>query len=335
MKQAQSALRKLLVTVVLIAGASQVLANGSTRIPNFTSQTYRQVYAGQKPASYLPYWHGFHFWNRTVGAEVIPQLTFWTEHLYSEVSKAKNLTTVDAKGIRHLCPKYVSLDREKRILFWTRLISIMASYESSYNARTTFNEPSMRGVKSVGLLQLSTLSSSIGAYQCTMVVPPEVYRDRNLVYNDRYKKIIQQNLMDPKKNLSCGVRIMDHWIGRDKVMVDNIRDTDGTRYWRGLARFWGVFRHPKLKDSSTAQSFWDEIDNRRPRWQDQSRKRDSHTAQLLKEARRNQVPWGHFDWKLKRSSTPHPSLMEDYYGQFEQHRLTAIVRLANQTGFCF
>lgn len=334
MNQARSSFRNRLSALLLIAFVTQAFAGGSTRIPNFTSQTYRQVFAGQKPASYLPYWHGFHFWNKTVGAEVIPQLTYWTEHLYSEVSKAPNLVKMDPKGIRHLCPKYVSLDREKRILFWTRLISIMASYESSYNSRTTFNEPSMAGVKSVGLLQLSNMSSAIPEYQCSMVVPEAVARDRDLLFHQSYKNVINKNLMDPKKNLSCGVRIMNYWIGRDGVMVDNVRDNaDGKRYWRGLARFWGVFRHPKLKENPA--SFWDEIDSRRPRWQEQSRKRDALTGELLKEVRRRGEPWGHFDWKLKKSSVPHPSLMEDYYSQYEQHRLTAIVRLANQTGFCF
>ena len=318
-----------------MAFATHAFAEGSTRIPNFTSQLYRQVYAGQKPASFLPFWHGYHFWNKSVGAEVIPQLTFWTEHLYTEVSKAKNLVTVNPKGIRHLCPNYVNLDREKRILFWTRLISIMASFESSYDTRTTFNEPTMKGVKSVGLLQLSNFSSAIPEYQCSMIVPPEVAHNRNLLYQDHYRRIISQNLMDPRKNLSCGVRIMNYWIGRDGVMVDNIKDQDGKRYWRGLARFWGVFRHPKLKDGSTAGSFWDEVDARRPRWQEQSRKRDALTAELLKEVRRRNEPWGNFDWKMKSSSVPHPSLMEDYYEQYEQHRLTAIVRLANQTGFCY
>lgn len=326
---------RILIMTLLLTFFSTAFGAGTTRVPNFTSKLYREAYVGLKPASILPYWHGFHFWNRSIGNEVTPQLTFWTEHLYSEVSKAKNLISVNPKGIRHLCPNYVNLTQEKRILFWTRLISIIASYESSYNPRTTYNEPTMNGVKSVGLLQLSNLSSAIPEYQCSSVVPKEVSQNRSLLKENKYKKIITQNLMDPKKNLSCGVRIMNYWIGRDEVMVDNIKDTDGVRYWRGLARFWGVFRHPKLKDSGSARGFWSEIDTRRGRWQDQSRKRDAITSELLKEVRGRGEPWGHYDFKLKNSSVPHPSLMEDYYEDYEQHRLTSIVRLANQTAFCF
>lgn len=310
----------IIVILILLFVAVNGFAS-STRIPNFTSATYRAVYEGDKPSSYLPYWHGYQLQERLVD-DVQPQLTFWTEHLYNEVSHAHNLLTVDPKGIRHFCPNYVNLDREKRILFWTRLISIIAAYESAYNPNSTYNEPTMPGVKSMGLLQLSNLSAMSPEYDCTMIG----------TYGETKLGQASENLRDPKRNLSCAVRIMDYWIGHDEVMIGIGYDEKDQMYWKGLARYWGTFRHPSLKDE--ADKYWDVIDQRRPTWQRESRERDAALKIAIKEAREKDQGWGNVEWRA-RGLAPHPSVLDYIYEKQESHPLTAIVRIANQTGFCF
>ncbi|MES2854922.1 MAG: transglycosylase SLT domain-containing protein [Bdellovibrionota bacterium] len=286
--------------------------------PNFTSPVYKKVIIGTDFVSSLPGWHGFHFWKASVGEVVIPQLNGWTEHLHSAISKdGGNLIASNPRQIKYFCPKYEKLDREHRIAFWARLISLMSAYESSYNPKTTYKEPKM-GVLSSGLMQISHGSSQQDEYRCTMISADP--------------KQGQLDLLDPKKNLSCAVRIINHFIGHDKAMSDYLINTNG-KYWVGLARYWGVFRHGTIR--SNEDSFWSQIGNRQKRWQAAASKRDEHLLLEYRSAVLKGLDWGHMDWKAKNSSTPHPSLLEDVFDKEESHPLTGILRQINQTGFCF
>ncbi|HVK61874.1 MAG TPA: transglycosylase SLT domain-containing protein [Bdellovibrionales bacterium] len=308
------------VTTLLVSSVafSQTAAPSKPYRPNFTSPLYDSVIRGEAPASSLPNWHGFHFWNAGVAEKVVPQLNGWTEHLYNAVAtNGNNLISTVPRRIEYFCPKYKTLDREKRIAFWVRLISVMASYESSYNPNTKYLEPRMK-VLSSGLMQISHASSQLPGYHCTMISP--------------ILKQGQLDLYDPKKNLSCAVNIINHFVGRDGTMVEYDRNPNG-RYWKGLARYWGVFRHQRIKAGDA--SFWSEISGRQNRWQQESTKRDYALLQDLRDANVKAQPWGNLDWEARNTSTPHPSLREEVYKKEERHPLTSILRQINQTAFCY
>jgi hypothetical protein len=280
------------------------------------------VIRAEAPASILPAWHGNHFWKAEVRDAVVPQLNSWTEHLYNAVSTdGENLVKVVPRNIQHFCPNFKDLDREERIAFWVRLISVMAGYESSYNFKTTFKEPSS-GVLSSGLMQMSVNSVQLPHYDCSMISDDDDQA--------------QKDLFDPKKNLSCAVRIINHWVGRDGTIVEfanNANGVEGDEYWQGLARYWGVFRHKRIK--SGPDEFWAEIKGRHERWQEWATRRDTMLMAELKEANEKDKPWTNRDWEAQNSSTPHPSLLESQYDDEEAHPLTSILRQINQTSFCY
>ncbi len=290
--------------------------------PRYTSPLYKSVIRAEAPASILPAWHGNHFWNKEIREAVVPQLNGWTEHLYNAVAAdGPNLIAANPKNIQHFCPNYKTLDKEKRIAFWVRLISVMSGYESSYNPKTSFKEPSS-GVLSSGLMQISFRSSQDPHYDCTMIDPE--------------KEKGQADLFDPKKNLSCAVRIINRWIGHDGTIVEYANNDNGVEddeVWKGLARYWGVFRHKRM--TKDPDEFWAEIQGRHDRWQDWATQRDAMLLAQLKEANGKEAPWGNRDWEAQNSSTPHPSLLEDKYDDEEAHPLTSILRQINQTSFCY
>ncbi|MES2962675.1 MAG: transglycosylase SLT domain-containing protein [Bdellovibrionota bacterium] len=290
--------------------------------PRWTSPLYKAVIRGEAPASSLPAWHGNHFWKASVREVVLPQLNGWTEHLYNVIAKdGEHLVNTVPRNIQHFCPNFKTLDREKRIAFWARLISVMSSYESSYNPNTSYVEPTTK-VLSSGLMQISHKSSQEPLYGCKMI--------------SEDKEQGQKDLFDPKKNLACAVNIINHWIGRDGTIVEYANNDNGVaddEYWKGLARYWGVFRHKRMVKGPEA--FWDEIDARFDRWQELGLQRDAILLQRLREANRKDDVWDNRDWEAQGSPGQHPSLMEDKFDEEESHPLTSILRQSNQTAFCF
>ncbi|WP_413587343.1 hypothetical protein [Bdellovibrio sp. HCB274] len=144
----------------------------------------------------------------------------WTAHVMTqlEVLGEDLLDVIPADGTT-FCPKYNSLTREQRKNFWVYLMSQMTKYESNFsttmNYTENFNDGSGNNVISAGLLQLSVESGN--AYGCAL------------------KKTT--DLHNPYTNLSCGIRILNRWMGRDARIAGQVSGS-----WRGGARYWSVLR---------------------------------------------------------------------------------------------
>ncbi|MGZ3840678.1 MAG: transglycosylase SLT domain-containing protein [Bdellovibrio sp.] len=144
----------------------------------------------------------------------------WTVHVNAELDRlGKNLLDVVPADKTLFCPKYGQLSYDQRKQYWAFIISAMARFESNFKTDSTYKE-SFRDshgnrVVSRGLLQISIESGN--SYGCG-------FKDA-------------QELHDPKKNLSCGIRILDRWLDRDGRIAGKVGGS-----WKGGARYWAVLR---------------------------------------------------------------------------------------------
>lgn len=124
------------------------------------------------------------------------------------------LNTVPS-DIGQYCSNYSRLNQNQRVDFWATLMTEMVRYESNFQThlthRESFRDSTGNYVISTGLFQISRESSR--AYGCPI--------------NG------QSDLMDPNKNMDCSVRILNRWVGRDRV-ITNGRNRGGGRYWAVL-----------------------------------------------------------------------------------------------------
>lgn len=144
----------------------------------------------------------------------------WTNHLYSEMDRlGQDLLDVIPADAGTFCPNYKNLSYNDRKKYWVYIMSVMTKFESSFNTNTKytedFNDSAGNKVVSRGLLQISIESAN--GYDCEL-------GNANDLHN-------------PLKNLSCGVRILDRWVGRDGRIAGKVDSK-----WRGGARYWAVMR---------------------------------------------------------------------------------------------
>jgi hypothetical protein len=144
----------------------------------------------------------------------------WTNHLHSELDRlGQDLLDVIPADRSLFCPGYSKLSYQDRKKYWIYMMSAMVKFESGFNTNTSykedFNDSSGKAVVSRGLLQISIESAR--GYDCELTDA--------------------QQLHDPFKNLSCGVRILDRWVGRDGRIAGKVDSK-----WRGGARYWSVLR---------------------------------------------------------------------------------------------
>ncbi len=150
----------------------------------------------------------------------VSNTTVWTDHTFRDLaSLGPNLLDGVPADVSGFCPQYSRMsDREQRD-FWVYLISSMTELESSHNPSTSYRENFRDGqgnfVISRGLLQISIESGN--AYGCA-------FRS-------------SQDLHDPFQNLSCGIRILNRWLGRDGRIAGKVNGS-----WKGGARYWSVLR---------------------------------------------------------------------------------------------
>ncbi|WP_413288111.1 hypothetical protein [Bdellovibrio sp. HCB337] len=141
----------------------------------------------------------------------------WTSHVYDIINKETPDLVQGAEDITAFCPRYFQLTTDERINFWGVLISGIVKYESNFDPTNRMHETTMgtdpvtgRPVYSEGLMQLS--------YQDIRPYPFCEFdwdTDRKLKPNDPNKTIL-----DPYKNLSCGVKILAQQIkNRNRITL--------------------------------------------------------------------------------------------------------------------
>ncbi len=145
----------------------------------------------------------------------------WTEFVYEQLDVyGPALLDKTPSDIEQFCPAYKTLSRSIRKNFWVYLLSSITQFESNFNPAVQYTEDFTDStgarVVSRGLLQLSIESAR--AYGCDL---PSAL-----------------DLHDPEKNLLCGLRILNRWVGEDGL----IRGTTSAGSWRGGARYWSVLR---------------------------------------------------------------------------------------------
>lgn len=144
----------------------------------------------------------------------------WVEHIYRELpSLGSALLKTNPVDAKIFCPNYANLEVSERKQFWAFFILSMAKFESNFDPKESYTEGftdrSGRYVISRGLLQISLGSS----------------KDYHCGFNSSIE------LHNPTKNLSCGIKILNHWMIRDHRIASRFNSE-----WRGGARYWSVLR---------------------------------------------------------------------------------------------
>jgi hypothetical protein len=155
-----------------------------------------------------------------------PERTKWSIYLQDIILNKWNTLLAGADDIETFCPQYYKLDNDQRANAWAALFAGVAKYESSYNPLSRYNETTMgtdpitrQPVYSEGLLQLS--------YQDIQGFPFCEFdwnKDKNLSSTDPKKSVL-----DPYKNLYCGVGIMAKQITRKGLIT-----VSSGAYWSTL-----------------------------------------------------------------------------------------------------
>jgi hypothetical protein len=154
----------------------------------------------------------------------VPEGPAWSTYVFSELpALAPNLLAQAPADIAGFCPGYANLSATDQKNFWVYLVSSIAQLESDFDPSSiyteNFRDSSGNLVESVGLLQLSVSDSP--NYHCGFSTTTDVET--------------------PDKNLACGLRILNKWVGADGV----ISARSGSS-WRGGARYWSTLRSAKL-----------------------------------------------------------------------------------------
>lgn len=198
--------------------------------------------AGQAPKSLLPLWHDYP-WRKNAR----PKL--WTSFLISTLrSDGASLVGTLPADIELFCPRYANLDSESRLIFWARLISVVAEQESSFNSFDVTHAPTIGPkVFSTGFFMLSLTSARSSVYGCDMIRT-------------------QDDLFDWRKNMGCAIRIMSQLVRRDQAIAWNPKAAEPER-WQGVARYWSTARDRRLKTELGRHCVNELIRARLPDWE--------------------------------------------------------------------
>lgn len=144
-----------------------------------------------------------------------PERLEWSSYT-AEVVEAEFDKLDQVRDAQVFCPTYDRLDKNQKINFWAQLFAGIAYYESGWSPTSRMQETTMgtdpvtgRPVYSEGLLQLSYQDIQWATY-CEF----DWNKDKHLAATDPTKTIL-----DPFKNLRCGIKIMADQVARKKEVV--------------------------------------------------------------------------------------------------------------------
>lgn len=161
------------------------------------------------------------------------------QYIYEMLDRVgKNVVNSNPRDITKYCRNYRRLDYNQRRSVWTHIIATMSKFESNQNPEVGYTEKS--GARSRGLLQIG-YGRHLSVYRC------------NVSYASQ--------LHDERKNLFCGIRILDHWLKRHDQFSDHkgaytTRRGCSDYHWQGGAKFWSVLRTKITFRSSGGCHVW-------------------------------------------------------------------------------
>jgi hypothetical protein len=226
-----------------------------------------------------PYWVKYPWMKITEGDK-------WAAFIQKYLKeKTPELLKVVPKDAARFCMNYVNLNPEQRLTFWTRWISVLAELESTYKPTTVVKDIQVGpGIYSAGLLQISFRSVSESNYGCETIKEAK-------------------DLLDPEKNLACGMRIMKKFIVKDGYFA-HYDEKDPKSSWRGGSRYWAPLRSSRLKTPAAREQLEDYVLQRREAW--------------AKEGR----------------SQNHPALQDEAHRKNKESAFEKFLRLINMTPLC-
>lgn len=209
------------------------------------------------PLGILPYWYDYP-WVR------VTEQNQWTQTLLENLDQLPAFHSIVPQDMERFCPRYPSMNKDERKLFWARYFSVLIEMESTFNPRLVVHDTGVGpNIYSSGLLQLSLRSVQHPPYGCSMI------RQQN-------------DLLDPRKNIACGVRVMAHFLRNDQIATGY---RESARTWLGGARYWAPLRHDHLRSARGRGMLDSWIQQFRTGWQ-RAGASDQHPAREDSERRR-------------------------------------------------
>lgn len=150
--------------------------------------------------------------------DIIPESRPWSNFLLSRVASG-TLPDMPCPGVEDLVPAYADLTRDRRVTVWANLISIDCRYECSWDPKEYSVDVGIQGNRNTwsgGLMQLSVVDQE--SYTLPM----------GYSFDD---------LLDPIKNLTLGIAIMEKLIRKDQVF-----SAKKGGIWYGLGEYWSTLR---------------------------------------------------------------------------------------------
>lgn len=160
-------------------------------------------------------------WEKTITNSYV-----WSQYIYTVIkAEEPQMLNADAALDTDLfCPRFKELTINQRLNFWGELFVGMAKYESGWDPtsryiETTMPNDSLTGLPtaSEGLLQLSYQDVANYGGVCEF----DWLKDKSLPLKDP-----RRTILDPFKNLRCGIKIMARIIKRRGVIA-----TETGAYW--------------------------------------------------------------------------------------------------------
>lgn len=150
----------------------------------------------------------------------------WSDYIYKTIKteEPQMLDVNAATDVSLFCPNFHNLNVNQRLNFWGQLFAGIAFYESGWSPTSRMIETTMgidpitgKQVASEGLLQMSYQDVPNYGNVCEF----DWKKDRFLDLNDP-----RRTILDPYKNLSCGIKIMAKQLKRSGVIA-----TRSGAYW--------------------------------------------------------------------------------------------------------
>jgi hypothetical protein len=160
---------------------------------------------------YPPLWEGRH-----------RDGVMWTNYLTQLIANTLAAKLLPgSRDVKNFCPKYQSLNTDQRVNFWIYLVSAVVKFESGFDPTNRSREHGMgtdpitgQQVHSEGLLQLSYQDIQGRKQHCEF----DWGRDKHLP-----PRSPQKTILDPLKNLKCGINILANQIQNQGLIATTRR----------------------------------------------------------------------------------------------------------------